>query len=121
MEKFPLSQKNAKILYNLTENLKILHNLLKICFLTRYAIFTTLIQDGCFSEALHAKPGKNKATEVSMSFKSFTVTGEDSDSQAVVCYVKLCINECQKPTEDEQCPNEGTQQLFIYSVAGFTG
>ena len=72
----------------------------------------TIIKDGCYSETLQVTP----TSDTSFQMMTFSIDSETESKQFVVCKIKLCMDDCQKPTKNENCPED---EYYIYSIDGY--
>jgi len=71
-----------------------------------------IIKSGCYSEALQITP----ISDTAFMMKTFTIENETDFSQFVVCQIKLCMDDCDKPTNNEDCPAD---EHYFYSITGY--
>lgn len=85
------------------------------CGVKHDATTVNIVEGGCYSTALQVQPTPISATQISLKFKTFSVEGAQGTSQIISCNIKLCMNTCDKPTENTQCPSG----YFEYTIEGY--
>ena len=76
----------------------------------------TVIKDGCFSEALKVSPISGSPTNQAFQMMTFTIENEQSTEQFLICDLKLCMHNCDKPMSNGDCPDSAH---YAFSVTGF--
>jgi len=88
---------------------------LRNCYLEQGTSTVNVIKDGCLSEALQVSYTSPLQNSQSFQMVIFSIEGEESNQQFIGCKIKLCMDTCDKPTSDDQCPDD---QNYLFSLMG---
>ena len=90
---------------------------LRTCYLAQGESTVNVIKDGCLSKTLKVSYTSQVQNNVSFEMVTFSIDGENSNDQFIGCSIKLCMQNCDKPTSDDQCPAD---EAYAYTIAGYT-
>ena len=85
------------------------------CYLEQGTSTVNVIKEGCLSEALQVSYTSQLQNRQSFQMAIFSIEGEESNEQFIVCKVRLCMETCDKPTSDDQCPDDPN---YLFSLMG---
>ena len=85
------------------------------CYLEQGTSTVNVIKDGCLSKALQVSYTSQLQNTQSFKMVIFSIDGEESNEQSIGCQVMLCMETCDKPTSDDQCPDD---PHYLFSLAG---
>jgi len=89
------------------------------CTVNQGATAVKIVKDKCYSDALRVRPRADANNSKGVIFKTFGIENESQKEQTVTCTIVLCKRgDCKLPTDDSQCPNEGSDANFKFSVSG---
>ena len=89
---------------------------LRNCYLQQGASTVKVVKDGCLSETLQVSHTSQMQKSQSFRMMIFSIDGEESNEQFIDCFIKLCMQNCDKPTSDDQCPDD---ENYSYSLRGW--
>ena len=88
---------------------------LRNCYLEQGTSTVNVIKGGCLSKALQVSYTSQLQNRQSFQMAIFSIEGEESNEQFIVCKVRLCMETCDKPTSDDQCPDDPN---YLFSLMG---
>ena len=77
----------------------------------------TIIKNFCLAEVFDVGGMMSSNGDLKFSFRSFSIDETSSGDQIVVCKLKICFENCPKPSEGE-CPKDGNNKLYNFTVNG---
>jgi len=86
------------------------------CYLQHGESTVHFIKDGCLSKTLQVSHISQMQNSQSFEMVTFSIDGEESNEQFIGCFIKLCMQNCDKPTSDDQCPDD---ENYSYSLRGW--
>ena len=86
------------------------------CRVEQGATVVEIIKERCYSESLKVTPMYEAPYEHWFKMMTFTMDNESTNEQFIVCEIKICTDNCDKPTDNSQCP---VSLHYKYSVNGY--
>ena len=81
-----------------------------------------LVKNKCYSKALKVTRNDGTGTTQAFSYQSFSTVGAVTTTQTIKCSVKICIQNCDLPEDDNDCLEKDDTEFVSYqfSVDGYT-
>ena len=84
------------------------------CTVQHGTTIITIVNGGCYAEALAVVPN---ATKQGFNFKTFKGAGETDPDQMIKCKLNICeVGQCTNPIADSQCPATGDEKYYGYRI-----
>jgi len=77
----------------------------------------TIIKDFCLAEVFDVGGMTTSDSNILFSYRLFSIDETSSGQQVVFCKLNICYENCPTAT-DEECPKDGNDQLYGFTVNG---
>ena len=94
-------------------NLENMHYYFHKCVIQTDVFNITIVDGGCFSETLQVSPVDKEEADVALQYMAFTGVAEKESQQMLNCQIRMCMDDCEQPTDNSECPENDAYQYTI--------